>query len=210
MKICVLIDITLVLIVWVTAVNGYKRGLIKTIYGLGAFLLAAIATALCYEYFAEYLMSLSFIQNLVDKMNQYIVESIVANTDLNSFMPIWMKDSVTEAVQSAGITVAGKLFEIIIMIATVVITFFIAKLCLGLIVGILDAIMKLPILDTINRTGGLLTGIIKGVLIVLICFGIVSMFVATDKYQYIHNTINETYVAKYFYNNNILMRLIIK
>ncbi len=206
MKFNIIIDIIIVSVIWITATLGYKKGLIKTLYGLAAFICAAIITALFYENVSDYLMSLSFVNELVSKMNQSITKTIMSTTDMSLIMPAWMSDIIV----NAGNSVSDKIIEIIIMIVTVIITFLISKLVLGLMVGILDRIMKLPLLDTINKTGGMLAGIIRGVLIVLICFAIVSMFVATDKYQNIHNEINNTYIAKYFYNNNILMRIIMK
>lgn len=210
LKLNIIIDVIVIAIIWITAVNGYKKGLIKTLYGVVAFLLAGILTAYSYKYVCEYLMAKTFVQDIMAKINGFITESIILNSDLSFIMPVWMSNSVTEAIQSAGMTASGKLVEILIMIFTIVITYFLVKLVLGIGVGILDAVMKLPILDTVNRTGGMLSGIIKGVLIVLLCFGIISLFVTSEKYQYIHSAINETFVAKYFYNNNILMRLIIK
>lgn len=210
MKLSLIIDIILVTVIWITATVGYKKGLIKTLYGLAAFVFAAVFTAIFHEKVSQYFMSLEFVKNLVTKINEKLTDTIVSTTEFSSFMPNWMGETVESAIQSAGVTVASKIMEIIIIILTVLLTFFLAKLILGLIVGILDALMKLPILDTLNRTGGMLVGIVKGVLIILICFGIVSMFVTADKYHYIHNEINNTYIAKYFYNNNILMRLIIK
>ena len=210
MKLNIIIDILLVAIIWITAIKGYKKGLVKTIYALVAFIVAAVITTLFYEQVAEYMMSLPFVQEMIVKLNQNIAETIISNTNINMFMPVWMGETVMGAVQTAGITAAGKLVEIIIMIATVLVTFFLSKLLLGLVAGVLDAVMKFPILDTVNKTGGLLAGLIKGVLIVLVCFGVISMFVTAEKYQYIHNLVNETYIAKYFYNNNILMRMIMK
>ena len=210
MKLNIIIDILLVAIIWITAIKGYKKGLVKTIYALVAFIVAAVITTLFYEQVAEYMMSLPFVQEMIVKLNQNIAETIISNTNINMFMPVWMGETVMGAVQTAGITAAGKLVEIIIMIETVLVTFFLSKLLLGLVAGVLDAVMKLPILDTVNKTGGLLAGLIKGVLIVLVCFGVISMFVTAEKYQYIHNLVNETYIAKYFYNNNILMRMIMK
>ena len=210
MKLNIIIDILLVAIIWITAIKGYKKGLVKTIYALVAFIVAAVITTLFYEQVAEYMMSLPFVQEMIVKLNQNIAETIISNTNINMFMPVWMGETVMGAVQTAGITAAGKLVEIIIMIATVLVTFFLSKLLLGLVAGVLDAVMKLPILDTVNKTGGLLAGLIKGVRIVLVCFGVISMFVTAEKYQYIHNLVNETYIAKYFYNNNILMRMIMK
>ena len=210
MKLNIIIDILLVAIIWITAIKGYKKGLVKTIYALVAFIVAAVITTLFYKQVAEYMMSLPFVQEMIVKLNQNIAETIISNTNINMFMPVWMGETVMGAVQTAGITAAGKLVEIIIMIATVLVTFFLSKLLLGLVAGVLDAVMKLPILDTVNKTGGLLAGLIKGVLIALVCFGVISMFVTAEKYQYIHNLVNETYIAKYFYNNNILMRMIMK
>lgn len=210
LKINIIIDVIVIAIIWITAVKGYKKGLVRTLYGVVAFILAGVLTAYSYKYVCDYLMSLSFIKELTTKINGYIAESIVANSDLSMIMPLWMGNSVTEALQSASATASVKIVEILIMIITVIITYLLVKLVLGVCVGILDAIMKLPILDTVNRTGGMLSGIIKGILIVLLCFAVVSLFVTAEKYQYIHSAINETFFAKYFYNNNILMRLIMK
>lgn len=210
LKINIIIDVIAVAIIWITAVKGYKKGLVRTLYGVVAFILAGILTAYSYKYVCEYLMSLNFVQELTGKINGYITESIISNSDLSIIMPVWMSNSVTEELQSAQVTASAKIIEILIMIITVIITYLLVKLVLGVCVGILDAIMKLPILDTVNRTGGMLSGIIKGVLIVLLCFAVVSLFVTAEKYQYIHSAINETFVAKYFYNNNLLMRLIMK
>ena len=90
-----------------------------------------------------------------------------------------------------------------------ILSFVLVKIVLGFAVGILDVIMKLPILDTINRTGGMLFGVIKGMIIMLICFAVVSMFVTAENYQYVHEAITDTYVARFFYDNNILMALIL-
>ena len=70
MKLNIIIDVLLVAIIWITAIKGYKKGLVKTIYALVAFIVAAVITTLFYEQVAEYMMSLPFVQEMIVKLNQ--------------------------------------------------------------------------------------------------------------------------------------------
>ena len=206
MKPGVIIDIVVVTIIWVIAINGYKKGLVKTVYGLTAFFLAAILASYAYEYVAEFLGNLEFVKNLTEQINQNFVQDMA----VDSSMPKWMAGAVEGVIEVAGQTVAERIISIIISVLTVVLSFVLVKIVLGFAVGIIDAVMKLPILDTVNKTGGMLFGVIKGMLIMLICFAVVSMFVTADNYRYIHEAITDTYVARFFYDNNILMTLILR
>jgi uncharacterized membrane protein required for colicin V production len=199
----IIIDVIVVAIIWSVATVGYKKGLVKTVYGLLAFVIAAVITALYHEAVAEYLMKFDFIQKMIEDINQSIALNMTADSGA---MPLWMKD----AISVASMGVAEKIIQMIITVITVIVTFVGVKIILGFAVGIVDAIMKLPLLKTINSTGGMLFGVIQGVLIVLVICAVLTMFVPLESYENIHNAIGGTYIAKYFYNNNILMTLIMK
>ena len=199
----IIIDVIVVAIIWSAATVGYKKGLVKTVYGLLAFIIAAVLTALYHEAVAEYLMKFDFIQKMIENINQSIALNMTA--DLGA-MPLWMKD----AISVASMGVAEKIIQMIITVITVIVTFVGVKIILGFAVGIVDVIMKLPLLKTINSTGGMLFGVIQGVLIVLVICAVLTMFVPLESFKNIHNAIGGTYIAKYFYNNNILMTLIMR
>ena len=68
----IIIDVIVVAIIWSAATVGYKKGLVKTVYGLLAFIIAAVITALYHEAVAEYLMKFDFIQKMIEDINQSI------------------------------------------------------------------------------------------------------------------------------------------
>ena len=204
LKLSIIIDVIVVAIIWIVATVGYKKGLVKTVYSLIAFILAATLTALYHEAVAEYLMQFVFMQKIMEDINQGVV--LKATSAETAAMPLWMNDAISVATMG----VAEKIVQMIITIITVVITFVGVKIILGFTVGIVDVIMRLPILNIINSTGGMLFGVIKGVIIVLIICAVLTLFVPMESYENIHNAISATYIAKYFYNNNILMTLIMR
>lgn len=208
MKLSIIIDLVVVGIIWIIATIGYKKGLIKTMYGIVAFILAAVLTMLYHKQVAEFIMQFEFVQKTMENISQGIASKFIPSD--TSVMPLWMNNSVSDAIVNAGMSVAEKVMEIIITVVTVVVTFIGIKILLGFLVGILDKLAKLPILDTINSTGGMLFGVIKGVIVVLVLCAFLTLFMPTKHYQDIHNAMSHTYVAKYFYNNNILMTLISK
>ncbi len=208
LSLSVIIDLVVVGIIWIIATIGYKRGLIKTMYGIVAFLLAAVLTALYHQQVADFIMKFDFVQNTMGKISQGIASKFIPSD--TSIMPVWMNNSVSEALKAAGMGVAEKVMQIIITALTVVVTFIGIKILLGFLVGILDKIAKLPVLDTLNCAGGMLFGVIKGVIVVLVLCALLTVFMPSQHYENIHNAMSQTYIAKYFYNNNILMTLIMK
>ena len=208
MSLSIIIDLVVVAIIWIMATIGYKKGLIKTMYGIVAFILAAVLTALYHQQVAEFIMKFDFVQKTLEDINQSIASKFIPQD--TSVMPLWMSNSVSDAIVNAGMSVAEKIMEIIITALTVVVTFIGIKILLGFLVGILDKLAKLPILDTINSTGGMLFGVLKGVIVVLVLCALLTAFMPSKNYQEIHNAMGKTYIAKYFYNNNILMSLIMK
>ena len=210
-NISLFIDIAVVLLIWIIAITGYKKGLVKMLCSVLSFVGAAILTAYLYKPLSQMFLKIKFVQNFNNKITDNVVSQINKTSgDVSSLMPSWMSEFVENLINTAGQTISQGILQILVSIAAAILIYILVKLALGLFAGILNFIMKLPILDIVNRAGGLFLGIIKGVIIVLIIFALISLLVPMGNYKEIHTMLLNTNIAKYFYNNNLLMKLILK
>lgn len=205
------IDIAVVVFIWIVAIGGYKKGLVKTLYSILSFVGAAIVTAYLYKPLCNMLLKLDFVKNFNDKITQNVTDKIYSSaTDTANAMPSWMGEYVNKFVADTGNTISQGILQVLVSVLSVIIVYLLVKLALGLFIGIVDFIMKLPVLDIVNKAGGLLFGVIKGVIIVLLVFAVLSLFLPNSNYKHIHTILLNTNITKYFYNNNILMKLIMR
>ena len=85
-----------------------------------------------------------------------------------------------------------------------VIAFVVASIGLSIACGVLDIVAKLPVLNQINKTGGLLVGLIEGVLRVWIVFIILDMFAATQWGNALLIMVHSNDFVRMLYENNWL------
>ena len=83
------------------------------------------------------------------------------------------------------------------------------KFFVFLLLKILESLFKLPGLKTINRLLGAGLGVINALLLIYIICGAVSLFAPADKLVLIEETVQNTYILKYFYENNLLLSLFV-
>lgn len=96
----------------------------------------------------------------------------------------------------------------ILKLLALLILFIVVKLFVFLALKILESLFSLPVLKTVNTGLGALVGIVNALLTVYIICGILNLLIPMDKMPAATEVINSTYVLKHFYNNNILLSLI--
>jgi len=80
---------------------------------------------------------------------------------------------------------------------------FLWALCIAL-----DLISKLPLLNGVNKTAGLLAGLLHGLVIVWVFFLIITVFGGTKIGQQALEMIGESEILSFIYNNNLLLKFI--
>ncbi len=206
-----ILDILCVLLIWVMAAKGYKKGLVKGLFNLLSFVLSGILTAIIYKPASEYIMNISFVKNNIAVLGEKISGLIATPAQEEiSMLPHWLYDTVYKTSEAANTALSNAAVTIIINIFCIVVIYLLVKVALRLFEGIFNAIMKLPVLNLVNRTGGMICGIFTSVAILWIALAVVVLFAGTDIFKPVNEAIQSTSVLKYFYNNNLLMKLIIK
>ena len=206
-----ILDILCVLLIWVMGAKGYKKGLVKGIFGILSFVVSGIITAIIYKPVSEYIMDIPFVKNnmvvLGDKISGLL--STPAQEEISK-LPHWLYDTAYKTSETANTAVTNAAVTIIVNIFCIVVIYLLVKVALKLFEGIFNAVMKLPGLNLVNRAGGMACGIITSVAVLWIVLAIVVLFAGTEIFKSVNETIQTTSVLKYFYNNNLLMKMIIK
>ena len=82
------------------------------------------------------------------------------------------------------------------------------RLVLILLTFITDLITELPIIKQFNDIGGILYGVIKALLIIYIILAIAFFIIYVTGNITISEAISNSYITKFFYNNNIILNII--
>ena len=71
-----------------------------------------------------------------------------------------------------------------------------------------NLLSRLPVIHTMNKMGGMLVGLLKGLILLwLICI-VITIMSGTEAGIYLYGQINESPFLKYIYDNNMIMALI--
>ena len=210
----IILDIILVAIITLNVFICYKKGLVKLAVGLIAVLVSVILAVLLYKPVSNIIINNT---ELDEKIKSAITENFVneeettEETEDNGFMKYiekYVEDPVNktknEIVIEASGVIATKLIDIIAMVSI----FIVARLVLILLTFVTDMITSLPILKQFNELGGILYGLIKALLIIYVLLAIAFFIVYTTGSTGLADAIANSFITKFFYNNNLLLSIL--
>ena len=218
--------IVVLAILVVNSLIGMKVGLIKTIFSLCSMIIAVILTIWLSPYVNGFMRGnekiYEGISTKVEKMLPFSEEE-AASKDQNSLieglsLPQSIKDSLIHnnnkesyealAINSFKDYVSNYLTGVVINAMAFIITFFVVLIILWVACFALDIISKLPLLKQINKTAGLLAGLVQGLVLVWVFFILLTVFSSTELGQKAMQTIGESQILSFIYNNNYLLRFV--
>ena len=91
-----------------------------------------------------------------------------------------------------------------------VIVYILVTVILLILKFALKIFTKLPVINQIDKIGGIILGFAEGVIIVYIIIAIISIVVPEKKDGNISQKIDESYIGRYVYNNNVIKNKILK
>ena len=119
--------------------------------------------------------------------------------------------NVSDKIENAKNQIVQKTSENItaslINVLSIIILYIIIRLFLFILIKLLDNLFKLPGLKTVNKLSGAVIGIINALFVVYILCALLIWFVPNDSSEMIKIAISQTMITKYFYNNNLLLKI---
>lgn len=213
------IDLIIILTLLICFILGFSKGMVKGIFTFAA-LIISIVIAKLYENSLS--LFISGYGNIKETIKVFIGTNILPFLNIEEGVTGWMNTvnmyNLSKAAEGntsnfwqncitdpEGFSYAfvNNASDIIINIMSFIILFLLSYLILRIIVEIFDIISKLPVLNLLNRTGGGVIGLIKGVIfciIIVTALYFISIYLSNN---IISEALNNSILAPYFYINFI-------
>ncbi len=217
----IIIDLIIVGIIALCVVFGYKKGLTGSILKIISFILALVIAFIFYKPVANYVIENTEWDNNIEKSIIEMLEGEVQEKgkidEESTNLPDIIVNYINEALeQTVGKTQTEILQETAVGISTTIINAgsFIAVLIIARILLIVirlfaKFITDLPIIKQVDKTGGIIYGIIEGLVIIWVIISIISFVSPVMEGSGIVEAINKSFLGGILYNNNLLLKIIL-
>ena len=199
-----LLDGAILLVFILAIVIGYKRGFVKTMAGLVAFVAAALVAFLLSGPIAQFIYDSSIEPKVVSTITQHLEETggsleagvdkaletlpgfitnALANSGVESGADVVDKLAGTEGEQSLAQRVAEQMVEPVVVpllkVVCLLLLFVIAYIVAVILLRVLNVVAKLPLLKQLNEVLGVAAGAVTGALWTLLLVSLLQLLAAT-------------------------------
>ncbi len=201
-----IVDIILVLALVFGALHGHKKGLVGIVVGFAALILS-IVLAFAFQGVVADAIYDTGIGTTVKEAAQENMQKMIDNGENveDSFYGSIISNAVTE--ESLETTAEG-ISRFAMKGLSFIVIFFIVRIICYILQMILNVVFDLPILKTINGTGGTVVGVISVLIKVWILLAFILFIAPLPMFEGVSAFIDGTILVKLLYNNNILVALI--
>jgi len=216
-----LMDIILLGLLAANVARGFQRGLIMTIASLVSYIAGWWAAIVYNERAALFLLEQEgFVQPLSrwlrgflstrhpEESLSHLVEESLQETWFSLPLPEVVRTWLPEPALSGEIVqqteewlldrAAFALTQVVVYFLAFVLIFLVVKHLTYLMGKLLHGVFQLPVLNTLNRGGGLLAGLVRGVLMIWILLIIATPFVAAEPGGALAASLRQSVLLQYF------------
>lgn len=193
---------------WVVALSTYSS-LATEIHGtkLGSTLLYFAAGA-------EKLSDMSVANVPVESIGFERIEEILSTSGIPSPIESMMLENIkNNAFQSLGITTLSDYFNqtlinLSLSLISFLIIFFAVKLVCMFVIGLIDYVVKLPVLKQCDKLVGGIIGVLLGCVAVWVILSIVPIFMSILPLEDVYALIQESLLGKMFFEGNVIFNVL--
>ena len=213
-----LLDAIVVLIFAGCVVFAYVRGFMKSSYTIISLILTVVLIYALQAPFEEYIKTSALGQTIAQDISRQVVpepsqdDQPVEITGLPSFLQVKIQGKLQEtenAAKELAQDASALAAEAVISVISIVILFLVVRLLVYLLLRLADRLFRLPVLRFVNKTAGVVMGVVNALFIVYLLAAIAMLLVPADQINALDKAMHQTYFAGIFYNNNILIDLFI-
>lgn len=212
-------DIVAIVIVVLFVMWGAKKGLVKSVLGLGSIIISIVLALTLYQPVSTFLkdsvigeyvtVNIAKVLDASEKEPEEMETEDAANA-LN--LPPEIMSKVSESVDDIKTTALGSIStsvsSLAINLLSMLIVFLVIKLILWIITLLLDAVTGIPVIRGLNKMLGGVLGAVSGIITIYILLAILTFMTAVDTdNKIVNNVLESTYVSK-MYNDNFVVNFI--
>lgn len=223
----VFIDIILVVVFVLFCFLGYKRGLMLSIFAAGSTIISLVVSILIYPAVSAVLEKTP----LYDAVNARVTESLSGvgaglanstNSTINEYinsmsLPDVIKENLLEqfsntsseyAVVDIVKSLSTVVTDLIIDIISIILLFIIVSVIMFFVKRLLVGVAKFPVIKHFDKAGGLVFGFVEAFVLVTVVAAIFSYISTTFDSAAFIESLNNSVLGNYFYNNNVILNII--
>lgn len=214
----IIADLILIAIVVIFIMIGYKKGLTGSLIKLASFAIAVILAVILYKPLTNVVMENTQID---EKIEETIIQNFSKEENENKNeenMPTTLVNSINNKIDQETTAARNEIVEktaktttlTIMRIGTAIVIYILARIILFIVALLAKGITQLPLLKQIDKTGGIVYGLLQGAVIVYVVLGLVSLISVIWTNNPVVEAVNKSYLCSILYNNNIILKLIFK
>lgn len=195
-----IIDGIIILFILLSIFFGYKKGLISLGINLVAFIITIVAVMIFYRPIGNIIINTTTIDEKIQETIQGNVEEIAKTEETNE-----ITSGLIESAKQGVLPEASKsLARNIVYGATMLILFIIIRVALIFVTAIANLVAKLPVLNEINKVGGIVYGLLRGFLVAYAVLMIINLIATINPTGVVEEILQTSYIAKAMTTYNIL------
>ena len=121
-----------------------------------------------------------------------------------------VKNAVTETKDKIVENVADGIAVTAVNIGSAVAIFIVVRIVLLVISLISDILTDLPVIKQFDKTGGVIFGLLRALVIIFIIFAVLSLISPLIEQTGIISMINTSFIGSLLYDNNLLLQIVFK
>lgn len=222
-----IVFVAAVLILLFGMFNGLRKGFVRAVFSTFIIFASLAIAAFASPYGGKFLKSTPMYGFIHEQVQNVVTPEIEATADtasgqIDAIKQLPFPDSIKESLiennngkiyEALGITdfavyIADYITMMIIKAMAFVGLFILSFIVLKIVEVFLNAVVSLPVLNGLNKLGGILFGCVNGLMTIWFFFIIITVFAGTSWGVKVFEQINRSVLLSFLYNNNYLMAII--
>jgi uncharacterized membrane protein required for colicin V production len=188
-------------------ISGYTRGLILSLVYLLRYIVAFLVAR---EYFRPFTIVLmdqaTFLSDWREQMVVSFESFLTTDTGLEGLPRMAQRLIADRGVAFAE--VPGFLADLLVEGLGFLLLFFLAMLLITLVGHLVNGFFELPLLKDVNRLAGMLFGVLRAGVFVMILVAVITVFSPVFGWAELQADIAASTAGQFFYHNNLVMYLV--
>ncbi len=217
MSLWLILDAAVIAIYILAVIFFRKKGFLKASETIISLILTVCLMSTALPLFEEAITKSSIGESVISGVTEFLVpEQTEEETEKKSALPDFLQSAVDknlekldEAKNDMMQATADQTSKVILQAISVILLFILVKLAIFLLFRFLELICHIKLMRFVNRTLGLILGVINGTIIIYLLCAVTAVFLPAEYAMPIKEAMDKTYLAQLFYNNNLLMQIFI-
>lgn len=200
------IDIIVLAYIAFSIFAGYKKGLIGILASFVGFVVALILAFALEPQVVNFLNNDTHVASTIENgIRSGVSQALQQKQDnlqgTNKFYSGIINNFANETADEISYNITQFVLKGISFVGVYIIVIVI----MYILESLLNLVFDLPILKSINKSGGIAVNIVMAIFKIWIVLAIISFLVPFGSMQQVVNAINQTYITKYLFNNNLIV-----